>query len=119
MDDIYSKTAKLKELLENDERVILLNKLEKQMDENEEVIALAYKKDMASVKYSEILNHFSEDSKEAKNALKELHLAKKELDSHPVVKQYLAAYKEVRLLYEEINNILFGNFNSNLCPKEK
>ena len=50
--------------------------------------------------------------------MKELHEAKLALDNHPLVKEYLSCYKEVRELYSELNNILFANFNSNLCPKE-
>ena len=52
-------------------------------------------------------------------ALKELHEAKLNLDNHPLVREYLNAYAEVRELYGEINEILFSNFASNLCPKEK
>ena len=117
--DIYTKTSDLKEKLNNDPRVVLLNKLEKEMNENEEVMALAYKKDMACLKYSDALNHFSKDSEEVKEALKELHEAKKNLDNHPLVKEYLKAYVEVRDLYNEINEILFSDFTPNLCPKEK
>ena len=118
-ENIYLKAEKLKELLNQDERVVRLNELEKKMNEDEEVMALAYQKDMAAVAYSDTLNHFSEDSEEAKKALKKLHEAKLKLDSHPLVKEYLSSYKKVRELYEEINKILFSNFNGNLCPKEK
>ena len=117
--DIYSKAENLKELLSQDPRIIRLNELDKKMDEDEEVMSLAYKKDMAAVKYSDTLNHFSEDSEEAKKALKELHEAKLKLDNHPIVKEYMKAYIEVRDLYNEINEILFSNFQSNLCPKDK
>lgn len=118
-EEIYQKAETLKEMLENDPRIIRLNKAEKRMDESEEVMALAYKKDMAAVKYSDTLNHFKEDSKEAQNALKELHQAKYNLDSHPLVKDYLKAFKEVRELYDEINKILFSSFKVDLCPQEK
>ena len=117
--DIYTKAENLKELLEKDPLIIKLNELEKKMNEDEEVMSLAYKKDMASVNYSDVLNHFSEESPEAKKALKELHEAKLNLDNHPLVREYLNAYAEVRELYGEINEILFANFASNLCPKEK
>lgn len=116
---IYEKAENLKELLEEDPRVKRLNELEKKMNEDEEVMSLAYKKDMAAVKYSDILNHFSEESEEAKKALKELHEAKLKLDNHPVVKEYMKAYIEVRELYGEINEIVFANFSSNLCPSKK
>ena len=117
--DIYTKVENLKELLEKDPRIIKLNELEKKMNEDEEVMSLAYKKDMASVNYSDVLNHYSKDSKEAESALKTLHEAKLKLDSHPLVVSYLKAYKEVRDLYNEINEILFSDFSANLCPKEK
>ena len=118
MKDIYSLSYELKELLANDERVILLDKLEKEMNDNEEVMALAYKKDVAATKYSDVLSHFSDDSEEAKKALKELSIAKEALNNHPLVKQYLKAYADVRDLYLQINEVLFSNFAPNLCPKE-
>ena len=43
MDDIYSLSYELKDLLSNDPRIIRLNELEKRMNENEEVMALSYK----------------------------------------------------------------------------
>ena len=90
--DIYTKAENLKELLEKDPRIIKLNELEKKMNDDEEVMALAYKKDMAAVNYSDVLNHFSEESPEAHKALKELHEAKLNLDNHPLVREYLKAY---------------------------
>ena len=117
-ENIYLQAEELKEKIANDPRVISLNEIEKRMNESEEVMALTYKKDMAAVDYSDTLNHFPEDSKEAKEALKKLHEAKLNLDNHPLVKEYLKAYKEVRELYQNINEIVFGNFSSNLCPKE-
>ena len=118
-EDIYLKAEQLKKEISNDPRVIRLNELEKEMNESEEVMALAYKKDMAAVNYSDILNHFSNESKEAQEALKVLHQAKFDLDNHPLVKQYLKAYKEVRELYGDINEILFSNFSASLCPRDK
>ena len=117
--DIYQEAELLKETIEKDSRIVRLNELEKKMNKDETVMSLAYKKDMAAVKYSDALNHYSEDSEEVKAALIELHQAKLELDNHPLVREYLNAYKEVRDLYEEINDILFSDLTINLCPKEK
>ena len=116
-DELYLKVNHLKELLDNDPRVIRLNELEVKMDNDEEVMALAYKKDTAAVAYSDALNHFGENSDITQKALKELHQAKLDLDNHPLVREYLASYREVRELYDQINEILFGNFSANLCPK--
>lgn len=117
--DIYLEASNLKERINQDPRVLKLNKLEKELENNEEVMALAYQKDVLAASYSDTLNHYSKDSKEAEIALKKLHEAKLKLDNHPLVKEYLKAYQEVRELYGEINGILFSNFSANLCPKEK
>ena len=114
MKDIYSLSYELKELLANDERVILLDKLEKEMNDNEEVMALAYQKDVAVSNYNDALNHFANDSEEVKIAQHELHLKKEALDNHPLVRQYLDAYSQVRDLYFALNDILFSQLATNL-----
>ena len=114
MDDIYSLSYELKDLLAHDTRIIRLNELEKRMNESEEVMALAYQKDLAVNEYSDALNHFSRDSKEVKKAQHNLHLKKEALDNHPIVKEYLKAYSEVRDLYYQLNDILFSNLSLNM-----
>ena len=114
MQDIYSLSYELKDLLSQDERVVLLDKLEKEMNTNEEVMALAYQKDLAINNLSDAINHFGENSEEAKNAQHELFLKKEALDNHPLVRQYLKAYQEVRELYFNLNDILFSNLNLHL-----
>ena len=114
MSNIYSLSYELKDELLNDERVVLLNKLEKEMATNEEVMALAYQKDLAASNYSDALNHFGEESEEVKKAQHELFLKKEALDNHPLVRQYLKAYQEVRDLYFNLNEILFSDLNLHL-----
>ena len=109
--DIYNVAYSLKELLDNDERVVLLDALEKKMNENEEVMALAYQKDLAVNEYSDALNHFSSDSEEVKKAQHNLFVKKEALDNNPLVRDYLKAYSEVRDLYFQLNEILFNNLN--------
>ena len=111
MDEIYALSYELKDLLTNDPRIILLNKLEKEMDENEEVMALAYQKDLAVSSYNDALNHYSEDSQEVKESHHQLFLKKKALDEHPLVREYLNAYSQVRDLYLKMSDILFSNLN--------
>ncbi len=113
-EEIYSLTFELKELLASDERVLLLNSLEKKLNENEEVMALAYQKDVAASKYSDALSHFVEDSEEVKAAQKELFDKKTTLDNHPLVREYLSAYSKVRDLYLMINETLFSNLSLNM-----
>ena len=114
MQDIYSLSYELKDLLSQDERVVLLDKLEKEMNANEEVMALAYQKDLAINNLSDAINHFGENSEEVKKAQHELFLKKEALDNHPLVREYLKAYQEVRELYFNLNDILFSNLNLHL-----
>ena len=109
--DIYKTAYELKDLLSQDERIKRLNDLEQKMNNNDEVIALAYQKDLAASNYSDALNHFSENSEEAKKAQRELYEKKLALDTHPLVREYLDAYKEVRDLYIEMNALLFDGLN--------
>ena len=115
--NIYLLAGELKDLLDNDERIIRLNKLENELNNNEEVMALSYQKDLAVSAYSDALNHFANDSEEIKKYQHELFLKKEALDNHPLVKEYLKAYSEVRDLYFQINEILFNDLS--LHQKEK
>lgn len=111
MEDIYSLSYELKDLLNTDERIVLLNELEKKLNKDEEVMKLAYQKDVAVNNYNDALRHFSQNDEVTKAAQKELHLKKEALDNHPLVREYLKAYSQVRDLYLEINDILFSNLN--------
>ena len=115
---ILTLTYQLKTALDNDERIVLLNKLEKEMNSNEEVMALSYRKDMALDRYNEMCKYFKDDSEEVIKARRLLAEAKKELESHPLVRDYLSIYQQVRLLYEHINETLFSYLNKNMCPSE-
>ena len=117
--DLYQKVEELKDLLKKDERIIKLLEAEKRINESEEVQLLSYKKDIASSEYSDILNHYSRDSEEANKYQKKLYEAKKALDEHPLVKEYMKHYIEVRDLYNEINDILFSHLEEDLSPKGK
>ena len=117
-EEIMNLAYQLKASIENDSRIIRLNEIEKKMNESEEVMSLSYKKDVALNHYNEMMKYFKDDSDEVVHARQELANAKKELESHPLVREYLSAYQEVRLLYEHINETLFSYLNKNMCPKE-
>ena len=112
MDDkLYESLIILKEGIERDSRVIKLNELDNKLSHNEEVMVLSYRKDEANRIYNDAVKYFGEESKEVKDAQKILYEAKLNLDNHPLVKEYNMAYKEVRLLYEQINIELFDDFH--------
>ena len=115
---ITELTYKLKEQLQNDPRIIALNESEKKMNESEEVMALSYRKDVALDHYNQLLKYYSDDSKVVVKAKQDLASAKKELESHPLVRDYLQKYQQVRLLFEQVNQSLFSMLNNDMCPKE-
>ena len=119
MDEKISElTYKLKEQLNNDPRVIALNESEKKMNESEDVMVLSYRKDVALDHYNQLLKYYSDDSKVVVKARQDLATAKKELESHPLVREYLSNYQQVRLLFEQVNQTLFSMLNNDMCPKE-
>ena len=105
--DIYTLAYELKELLEADQRIKVLNKKEEAMKNSEEVKALVEKKEQVVSLYI--------DSPEGQ---KLLHQSKLELDNHPLVRDYLDAYIKVRDLYFEINDILFSGLNTRLKERK-
>ena len=117
--DLYQKINELKELLDHDERIKKLLEAEAKMNVSQEVQLLSYKKDVASSEYSDILNHFDRESETAYKYQKKLYEAKKALDEHPLVKEYMSCYIVVRDLYNEINSVLFSHLEENLSPKGK
>ena len=116
---LLKKINDLRNELANDKRILNLNRCEGKMEHSEEVMALAYQKDVAENAYNDSLRHFNIRSQEVKLAQKALFEAKTKLDSHPLVRQYLLAYHDVRILYEELNNELFSPFKERLCEDAK
>ena len=110
-DLLLAKLNELKEVVSSSDEMKTLHKVEEEMSNDEEVMKLAYQKDVLSSKYEDALRHFGENSKEAKEAQKALYQAKLELDSHPLVKKYNEAYKKARKYYDLINATLFEEFN--------
>lgn len=111
-DSLLTSLENLKEAIEKDPRVLRLNELDQKLNNNEEVMKLAYQKDMALLSYEDAQKHFGKDSKEVSDALKRLHEAKLSLDNHPLVQEYNDAYKEVRKIYDMINIAIFDKFSN-------
>ena len=108
---LLDKASKLKEELDSLPEVKELERLNKLLNENEDVMRLAYKKDMCATKYEDAIRYFGENSDDAKKAQKELHLAKLELDKHELVIAYNKQFKIVREIYDRINEEIFNPFN--------
>lgn len=117
--ELMKEAYALKEVLESDERIIKLKQDETEMENSEEVMRLSYAFSCAQDEYNDILKHFKPESEEAKKYQRKLYEAKFNLDSHPLVKQYLQSYQEVRLIYNEIQNKIFKPFNTHECNEKR
>ena len=107
---IFSLTDELKKEMDNDPRFLKLQEAEERMNNDEEVMRLAYQKDLKSDKYNDLLKIYDDNHPLVVAARKELVEAKTNLESHPLVKDYLKAYAEVKMLLYKVNDILFGDF---------
>ena len=107
---VYNLARNLKEEMDKDPRFIRLKELDKKMSEDEEVMLLSYKKDLANNRYNDLLKIYNENDEVVLEARRELIQRKDELDSHPLVKEYLSALNEVRIVLFEMNRIIFDGF---------
>lgn len=114
---IYSLAYRLKDEINSDALVVALNEIEAKLEKNDEVMKLAYKKDMAVLEYNDLLKVFKFDSKEVITSIKYLSEIKNELNTHPLVKEYLDKYKQVKELFNNINKILFSGFELDECKQ--
>lgn len=110
--NLLESLEKLKVALDNHPAVLKLAEIETRLNSNEEVMKLAYQKDLAYSAYEDATKYFSDGSSEVRKTQKKLHEAKLALDTHPLVKEYNSSYKEVRELYDMINEKLFSEFRS-------
>ena len=109
--NLLEKASKIKQEIESLPEIIELKRLDKLLNENEDVMKLCYRKDVAGTKYEDAVKYFGKDSDEAIEAQKALYQAKLELDQNELVKAYNKQYKEVRKIYDKINEEIFNSFN--------
>ena len=108
---LAEKALELKEKINSLPEVIELERLNKLLNENEDVMRLCYKKDTCATKYEDTVKYFGLESDEARVPQKALYQAKLELDTHELVKAYNEQYKKVRKIYDKINEEIFNPFN--------
>lgn len=108
---LLKKLTLLKTEIETHPDVNKLNELDKLLNESEQVMKLAYRKDVALTQYEDAVRYFGENSSEALKAQKALYQAKLELDENSLVKEYNNQYKKVKKLYDKINEEIFNPFN--------
>ena len=107
---LHEKINNLNNELKSHPDVIELDRLEKILNNDEEVMKLCYRKDVCVTKYEDAIRYFGENSDETLEAQKFLHQAKLALDENELVKKYNEQYKKVRKLYDKINEEIFDPF---------
>lgn len=100
----------LREYLDNDPRIKNLKEKESAMVNSPKAKELSSKMKLASSMYEDDLNRYGFDSPYVVPSRKQLHNIKLELDSLTEVKEYMEAYKEVRELYNKIDEIIFSPY---------
>ena len=110
----------LREALADDLRLKKLEEAERKLNASEEVASLSQKAKEALSAYAYNRDHFGSVNELTRSAQHEAYLAKKALDEHPLSKEYNAAFKEVRILYDELDGILLSPYREKLnCRRGK
>ena len=81
---------------------------EKEIIESDEIKILSYKKDMAIVKYGDMIKHYGKNSQEVINASKEMSEAIYKLNNHHLVQIYNKNLANLNSFLKEIRDELFG-----------
>lgn len=108
---LYEEVYKLRDQMKSDPRFLALKEMDEKLNNNEEVMKLAYQKEMAIVEYEDALNHYGKNSAELKKAQQNLAKCKLNLDNHHLVKEYYLALQKVREMDRKVNEKLFDDFN--------
>lgn len=109
-DNLLSNVYILKEYIDNLPQNKRLKELSKIMEEDDDVIRLALKKEETSHHYDEVLKHFAFDSKEAKDARIALIDANEKLHANVLVKEYDELYRFMREIDHYIEEQIFVPF---------
>ena len=113
--DIIEEAYTLKQAMTQHPHVIELEQIEAAMNQSEEVKALSLFFHQAQNRYNELLHYYPTDSHEVEVAQRDLFEAKQKLDLHPLVHQYYGLYREVRAIYQQVQDALFTPFTSRVC----
>ena len=108
---LYEEVYKLRDQMKSNPRFLALKEMDEKLNNDEEVMKLAYQKEMAIVEYEDALNHYGKNSAELKKAQQNLAKCKLNLDNHPLVKEYYLALQKVREMDRKVNEKLFDDFN--------
>ena len=110
--ELITLARELKETLEQDQRVVLLNQLDQLLNQNQTLLTLSETYQRAQANYQSMWESFGDESSHLLRARAELHQVKIQVDSHPLVRDYLKSYGQVREIYQMIQQKIFTPFKS-------
>ncbi|MEY3431873.1 MAG: hypothetical protein RIS53_771 [Bacillota bacterium] len=110
--ELITLARELKEALENNEHVVLLNQLDQQLNQNQTLLTLSESYQRAQINYQAMWESYGDESPHLLRARAELHQVKIQVDSHPLVRDYLKTYGQVREIYQSIQQKIFTPFKS-------
>jgi cell fate (sporulation/competence/biofilm development) regulator YlbF (YheA/YmcA/DUF963 family) len=110
--EIIALSYQLKEQLEHDPRVLRLTELDAALNQNQTLLQLTETYQQAQANYQSMWESYGDDSPHVLRARATLHQVKTQVDSHPLVREYLQAYGQVRMLYQVIQQKIFSPFKS-------
>ena len=89
------KLTKLMDELNSREELSLLKEVEEKIFSNEECLSFINAFSFAQEEYNFVLSHFKNDEELIEKRKKELILAKREMDNHPLIKKYNDLYLKI------------------------
>ncbi len=107
-EELLLKCYELNELIHESKEYQEFIKIEEKINHNEELMKLAYKKDLVIMDYEDALKHFSKNSKEVLKEQIKLKEIMDQINSIDDVKIYNEKLNNLNKLYEEIDNKLFS-----------
>jgi cell fate (sporulation/competence/biofilm development) regulator YlbF (YheA/YmcA/DUF963 family) len=109
-DELIELTYSVKQALKDHPLVKKLDEIEDKMENDVEVQHLSFVYQVAQDRFNDFLKLYATQSSEVVTAQKALYEAKKQLDEHPLVREYYAAFRPVNDLYDEIQKKIFSPF---------
>lgn len=107
---IYDLAYALHQALEEHGDVILLQKVEQELADDQDLSRLFAKYEAKQNDINELLTYLDVENEKVKTLRKELSALKFTIDTNPLVIKYNAQYKTVNLLYKKVSQKLFVDF---------
>lgn len=106
--ELLIKCSLLNELIHDSNEYKEYIEMENKINNNEELMRLAYKKDLIIMDYEDAINHYGRNSKEVLSINIKLKEVMDEINKIEDVKIYYEKLNNLNKLYEEIDNKLFN-----------